>query len=67
MKIHFTDGVSIETAGPLRILHLADGHYVVGEGNLIPVDDRDDGIRVLADMKVWRGPGTQSARVGRKS
>jgi hypothetical protein len=63
MKINFTDGVSIEIAGPLRIIHLEDGYYVVGEGNLIPVEDRDDGVKILADMKVWRGPGTQSARI----
>jgi hypothetical protein len=54
MRINFTDGVSIETAGPLRILHLADGHYVVGEGNLIPVDDRADGEQTIANMKVYR-------------
>jgi hypothetical protein len=54
MKIHFTDGVSIETAGPLRILHLRDGYYVVGDGNLIPVDDRGEGVQIIANAKVYR-------------
>jgi hypothetical protein len=54
MRISFTDGISIETAGPLRILHLSDGYYVVGEGNLIPVNDRDDGLHTIASMKVFR-------------
>jgi hypothetical protein len=52
MKIHFIDGISIEIAGPLRILHL--GYYVIGEGNLIPVDSHIDGLQTIANMKVFR-------------
>jgi hypothetical protein len=63
VKLNFSDGVSIETSGKLRVLHLKDGYYVVGEGNLIPVDDWPEAIQTIANMKVWRGPGTQSCRV----
>jgi hypothetical protein len=53
-RINFSDGISIETSGHLRILHLKDGYYVVGEGNLIPVDDRADGQQTISNMSVYR-------------
>ena len=37
--LRFSDGVNIDTSGPLRPLKLADGWYVVGEGTLSPVTD----------------------------
>jgi hypothetical protein len=37
--LKFTEGVEIDTSGPLRKLHLEDGWYVVGEGLLLPVAD----------------------------
>jgi hypothetical protein len=40
--LRFTDGVSIDTSGSLRTLHLADGWYVVGEEMLIPCADRQE-------------------------
>lgn len=36
--LRFSDGVEIDTSGPLRTLTLPDGHYVVGNNMLIPVD-----------------------------
>jgi hypothetical protein len=39
--LRFSDGVNIDTSGPLRTLTLPDGHYVVGNGMLIPVDSRE--------------------------
>jgi len=38
-KLKFNDGVTIDTSGELRILHLPDGYYVVGKGYCIPVKD----------------------------
>jgi hypothetical protein len=32
MTLRFSDGVEIDTTGPLRIIQLGDGLYVVGEG-----------------------------------
>ena len=37
----FSDGIAINTSGPLRVLQLADGYYVVGQGCLIPVDTEE--------------------------
>ncbi|MGA2224115.1 MAG: hypothetical protein ABSH41_06720 [Syntrophobacteraceae bacterium] len=48
--LKFTDGVEIDTSGPLRKFHLHDGWYVVGEGLLLPVADEveaDEELRKL--------------------
>ena len=52
--LRFSDGVNIKTDGPLRILHLKDGYYVVGEGYCIPVDSRAEGEKEIALMKAWQ-------------
>lgn len=49
--IRFNDGVKINTDGPLRIKELKDGLYVIGEGMLIPVDDEQEAIETLKEMK----------------
>ena len=56
MTLHFSDGVSINTSGPLRILLLDDGFYVVGEGRLIPVDSEEEANKIIKDMKASRIP-----------
>ena len=40
--IKFSDGMSFDTSGPLRVEHRIDGWYVVGEGMLCPMNDRED-------------------------
>ena len=40
--LHFSDGISIDTNGELRILKLHDGYYVVGEGMLLPMDSYEE-------------------------
>ena len=50
-KLHFSDGVSIDTSGPLRIIRLTDGYYVVGKGFLLPVSNRTEAQQVLKEMK----------------
>jgi hypothetical protein len=52
--LRFSDGVNIKTDGPLRIIHLKDGYYVVGEGFCIPVDNYREGEETIADMKKRR-------------
>lgn len=47
----FSDGMEINTQGVLRVIHKADGYYVVGEGWLIPVNSKEEGERTIADMK----------------
>jgi hypothetical protein len=46
-KLRFSDGIEIDTSGELRLLELYDGWYVVGEGRLIPVEDEDEGVRII--------------------
>jgi len=35
--IKFSDGVEVNTSGPLRSLRLSDGWYVIGEGMMTPM------------------------------
>ena len=49
--LRFSDGITIDTRGDLRILTLIDGPYVVGEGMLIPVSTKEEGINVIKEMK----------------
>lgn len=47
--LKFSNGVKVDTSGRLRPLRLHDGWYVVGEGALIPVSDRSEALRVIAE------------------
>ncbi len=48
--LQFSDGVNIDTSGPLHIMRLNDGIFVVGNGMLLPCDDEEDARRALADL-----------------
>lgn len=48
--LRFSDGVTIDTSGKLRTLELADGWYVVGEGKLIPVKDKEEAKSLIKMM-----------------
>ena len=48
--LKFSDGIEINTSGPLRLLELHDGWYVVGEGRLIPVKDEGTGTRIIKNL-----------------
>ena len=50
-KLNFSDGVSFDTSGPLRITRKSDGYYVVGEGMLIPVETSEEGKQIIQEMK----------------
>jgi hypothetical protein len=45
--LKFSDEIEIDTSGELRLLELYDGWYVVGEGKLIPVKDKEEGHKVI--------------------
>jgi hypothetical protein len=47
MMMRFSDGVTFDTSGPLRIESRADGLYVVGQGMLCPVADRAEAEALL--------------------
>ena len=46
--LRFSDGVNIDTSGPLRTLTLSDGHYVVGQGMLIPVGSLEEARAIIS-------------------
>ena len=49
--LRFNDGIEIDTEGPLRLLKLEDGYYVVGEGMCIPVEGVQEGINLIKELK----------------
>lgn len=49
-KIEFTDGVKFDTSGEYRVERRFDGYYVVGNGMLCPVDDRDEGKEIISSL-----------------
>jgi hypothetical protein len=49
-RLRFSDGMEFDLSGGLRVIHRRDGWYVVGRGMLIPVADREDGDRTVAQM-----------------
>lgn len=54
MIISFSDGVKFDTSGSLRVVRGNDGHYVIGEGMLIPVDDEYEGQRMIELIAVGK-------------
>ena len=50
-QLSFDDGMNIETGGKLRVIKKPDGFYVIGDGNLIPVDSRADGEQLIKEMQ----------------
>jgi len=50
--LNFSDGISINTEGKLRPLHLRDGWYVVGEGCLIPVEDMKEAQEIIKKLSL---------------
>tara|TARA_X000000950_G_scaffold279684_1_gene372853 strand:- start:92 stop:265 length:174 start_codon:yes stop_codon:yes gene_type:complete len=49
--LRFNDGIEIDTSGPLRMLRLKDGLYVVGEGWCIPVEDTKEAEAIIERFK----------------
>ena len=62
MVINFSDGVSVDTKGELRCLHLKDGYYVVGRGFLIPVADPEEAAATIREMNKTRGETEHAAK-----
>lgn len=50
--LKFSDGIEIDTSGELRLLELYDGWYVVGDGRLIPVKDREEGEKKIQEILI---------------
>jgi hypothetical protein len=48
--MRFSDGMTFDTSGPLRTVRKSDGLYVVGNGLLIPVNDRDEAEALIEQL-----------------
>ena len=55
--LRFSDGVNLDTSGPLRALHLADGWYVLGGGMSIPVASSEEAAETIRQMEVRNEDG----------
>ena len=51
MRICFSDGMTFDTSGPLRVVKETDGWYVVGRGMLIAVDSESAGREQIRSME----------------
>ena len=49
--MRFSDGMTFDTSGPLRLTRRRDGRYVVGNGMLCPVDSIEEGEKFIARLK----------------
>ena len=49
--LRFSDGMTFDTSGVLRLTCRSDGWYVVGRGLLCPVSNRKEGEQLIADME----------------
>ncbi len=47
----FSDGMKIDTDGEYRVIHKRDGWYIVGHGCCFPVNDRIDGLDLIAQFE----------------
>ena len=50
MSLTFSDGMTFNTSGPLRLTRRSDGWYVIGEGMLMPVEGPAEGRIIIDSM-----------------
>lgn len=55
-QLRFSDGITVDTSGEPRVLHLNDGYYAVGKGILIPVGTKEAAEFMVKRMDKWE-PG----------
>ena len=58
--LRFSDGMSFDTSGELRVVRKHDGLYVVGNGMLIPVDSHQEAREIMAEMQTADNSTTYS-------
>jgi hypothetical protein len=56
MILKFSDGIEIDLSGPIRVLELHDGFYVVGEGMFKPVSSREEAEKIISIHKMMSSP-----------
>lgn len=58
--LHFSDGVSLDTSGPLRAVCLDDGWYVLGDGMSIPCNSKEDAEQTIQSIMERRKKGNEA-------
>ena len=53
-KLTFSDGMTFDLSGPLRVELRSDGYYVLGQGMMMAVDTFEQGQKVIADKMVGK-------------
>ena len=48
-QLKFSDGMTFNLSGSLRVELRSDGYYVVGQGMMMAVDTLEQGQKVIAD------------------
>ena len=56
----FSDAMKIETDGEYRVIRKSDGWYIVGHGCRFPVNDRIDGLDLIAQFEGDAPCGTRN-------
>ena len=59
--LRFTDGDEYHVGGPLRAEHRNDGWYVIGQDNLIPVDDREEAESILLKLGAYTARSNETS------
>ena len=54
-NLRFTDGMTFDTSGPLRLQMRSDGMYVIGNGMLVPVRDAQEGRQLIENIEKMEG------------
>ena len=54
--LRFSDGITVDTSGQPRVLHLNDGYYAVGKGILVPATNKETAEFLVHKMNGWE-PG----------
>jgi|GEM_PF-3504589 len=57
MKIKVTDSLTVDANGPFRMIPLADGWCVTGEGLFLPFESEQEALDTLAEMERALNPG----------
>ena len=61
-SLRFTDGMSFDMSGPLRLTLRSDGMYVVGQGLLVPVHDEEEGRQLIENITKTEGKRNETAK-----
>ena len=50
-KLNFSDGISIDTSGPVRSARIKGELYVIGQGCCVPVQDSKEAKEIIRFLK----------------